>query len=96
MNEQKIIKRETTPNFKVAHYKNPPKKKIKKEEGGKLKYRTKEVIDKEGKRHLVRFVVMKKKGVRGGTTKMTSIMHPKDESTVVSISKTYINEFMSR
>lgn len=86
-----VKKRETTKNYEVEHFKKPPKKDIKKEEGD-LKYRTKEVIDKQGKKHLVRFVVMKKKGKRGGTTRMTSLMHHKEGF----VSEAFIDECMSK
>lgn len=88
----KVKKRETTKNYEVLHFKKPPKKDIKKEKDGDLKYRTKEVIGKDGKKHLVRFVVMKKKGKKGGTTKMTSLMHQKEGF----ISEKFINECMSK
>ncbi|MCK5016076.1 MAG: hypothetical protein KAS32_03305 [Candidatus Peribacteraceae bacterium] len=67
----KIIKRTTTPNYKVDDFKNPASKKIKKEKGKDV-YRTKVVFDKEGKKHLIKFAVMKHKGPRGGSTKATS------------------------
>ncbi|MCK5020667.1 MAG: hypothetical protein KAS32_26845 [Candidatus Peribacteraceae bacterium] len=67
----KIIKKTTTPHYRVDDYKNPPSKKIKKEKGKDM-YRTKVVYDKEGQRHLIKFAVMKHKGPRGGTTKATS------------------------
>lgn len=86
-----VKKRDTTKNYKVEHFKKPPKKDIKKEDGD-LKYRTKEVIDKQGRKHLVRFVVMKKKGKLGGTTKMTSLMHQKEGF----VSETFIDECMSK
>lgn len=76
--EQKIIRKSTTPNYKVEHFKKPAKKTIKKEEG-RPKYRTVETFDDEGERHLVKVAIMKKKGKRGGTTKATTIMHPKSE-----------------
>lgn len=88
LNDQKVKKRETTKNYEVEHFRKPPKKNIKKEKDGDLKYRTKEIIDKDGKKHLVRFVVMKKKGRRGGTTKMTSLMHQKEGF----VSEIYLDE----
>lgn len=88
----KVKKRETTKNYEVEHFRKPPKKNIKKDEDGDLKYRTKEIIDKDGKKHLVRFVIMKKKGKRGGTTRMTSLMHQKEGY----VSKIFINECMSK
>jgi len=78
LNDQKVKKRDVTKNYEVEHFRKPSKKNIEKEKDGDLKYRTKEVIDKDGKKHLVRFVVMKKKGKLGGTTKMTSLMHQKE------------------
>ena len=69
---QKVIKRTTTKNYSVKDYKNPPKKKIKKEKGGEPKYRTKVVIGKDGTRHLIRFAILKKSGPKGGHTAMTS------------------------
>lgn len=67
----KVIKHVTTKNYKVEDYKNPPKKDIKKEKG-KPMYRTKTIIGKDGKKHLIRFAILKKKGPRGGRTAMTS------------------------
>lgn len=92
LNDQKVKKRETTKNYEVEHFKKPPLKNIKKEEDGDLKYRTKEVIDKDGKKHLVRFVIMKKKGKLGGTTKMTSLMHQKEGY----VSKKYIERLLEK
>lgn len=70
--EKKVIKKVTTPNYKVDDYKNPPKKNIKKDKDGDPKYRTKVVRDKEGDKHLIKLAIMKTKGPRGGTTKATS------------------------
>lgn len=88
----KVKKRETTKNYEVEHFKKPPLKNIKKEKDGDLKYRTKEVIDKEGKKHLVRFVVMKKKGKLGGTTRMTSLMHQKESYVSEKLIKDNMNK----
>ena len=90
LEERKVIKTETTPHYKCAHYKKPPKKEIKKEEG-KPKYRTKEIIDDEGERHLIKVAIMKKKGKRGGRTKMTTLMHPKGERYT---SEQFINDIL--
>jgi len=76
--ERKVKKTEITKNYEIEHYKKPPLKDVKKEKGGDLKYRSKEIIDDEGKKHIVRFVIMKKKGKEGGTTKMTSVMHQRE------------------
>jgi len=74
----KVIKKDTTPGYKCSHYKKPATKNIKKE-NGKPKYRTVETYDDEGERHLIKVAIMKKKGKRGGTTKATTVMHPKGE-----------------
>lgn len=87
LKEQKVIKKDTTLNYKCEHFRKPPMKNIKKEKG-EPKYRTVETIDDEGNRHLVRVAIMKKKGKRGGTTKATTILHPKNEGY---ISKKYID-----
>lgn len=67
----KIIKKTSTKNYEVEDYKNPPKKKMKKEDG-EPKYRTKVVKGKDGKKHLLRLAIMKDKGPKGGQTKVTS------------------------
>lgn len=71
--EQKIIKKETTPNFKVDDYKNPPEKDIQKGSDDKPMYRSKKLPGGE----VVRFAIMKNKGPRGGSTKATSFWRPK-------------------
>jgi len=86
-----VEKTETTKNYEIEHCKKPPKKDIKKEDG-EPKYRTKEVIDDKGNRHLIKVAIMKKKGPRGGTTKMTSLMHQKEGF----VSEDFINECMSK
>lgn len=64
--KRKPIKVEQTKNYTVVDYKNPPKKQV-------LKYRT--VKTPTG--HLVRVAVLKRKGLRGGRTVVTSVWHPK-------------------
>lgn len=87
---KKIIKTGETENFDVDVYKKPAKKDIKKDVEGKPVIRSKEVIDDEGKKHVVRFAVMKKKGKEGGKTQKISVMHQKE-----SVSYEYIDKKMS-
>jgi len=69
---QKVIKKVTTPNFKVDDYKNPDKKDIVKDNSNPI-YRSKKLPGGE----VIRFAVMKKSGPQGGKTKATSFWRPK-------------------
>lgn len=59
---------ERTKNYIIHDYRNPPKKQV-------LGYRR--VKTESG--HIITVAIMRKKGPRGGRTKVTSIWHPKDE-----------------
>jgi len=65
--KRKVIKRVKTPNYEVEDYKNPPEDEV-------LGYRT----IKQGA-HRIRVAIMKRKGPRGGRTRVTSVWHPKGE-----------------
>lgn len=65
--KRKPIGFEEKPNYIVEDYKNPPKKDV-------IKYRRKRVGD-----HIITIAVLRKKGPRGGRTKITSLWHPKGE-----------------
>lgn len=67
MAKRKPIKTITKGNYVIEDYKNPPKKEVK-------AYRT---VKKED--HLIKVAILKKEGLRGGKTKVTSIWHPKAE-----------------
>ena len=64
---RKPIKFEKTKNFIVEDYKNPPEKDV-------IGYRRKKV---DG--HVITIAILRKKGPRGGRTKITSLWHPKEE-----------------
>lgn len=70
--ELKIIKQSITKNFFVKDFKNPPSKDIQKDENGKSIFRKKTFIDKDGKKNILTFAIMKNKGKLGGLTKLTS------------------------
>lgn len=65
---KKVIGIETTKNYVVEDFKNPPKSQV-------IAYRTKKLPDG----HLARIAILKKKGPRGGRTVITSLWHPKTE-----------------
>ncbi len=64
---RKSLKVETTHNYRIEDYRNPPKSQV-------LGYRTKKAGD-----HLVRLAILRRKGPRGGRTVATSLWHPKSE-----------------
>lgn len=66
--KRKAIKIEQKPNYVVEDFKNPPKKQV-------LGYRR--VKTKSG--HVITVAIMRKKGTRGGRTKVTSVWHPRTE-----------------
>ena len=81
--EMKAEKVVVTKNYVVEDFKNPPKEHIE-------KYRRKEIIDNEGKRHLATFAILNKKGreAEGVKTVMTSMWHPKDEEKAKELAET--------
>lgn len=72
LNELKVIKKTSTKNYIVSDYKNPPEKDVK-------AYRRKVIYDKDGLKHIITVAILKKKGPKGGRTRITSIWHPKKE-----------------
>ncbi len=80
--EKRVEKVVITKNYVVEDFENPPQEYIE-------KYRRKEIIDREGHRHLATFAILNKEGqeAEGVKTIMTSMWHPKteDKKTLRSI-----------
>ncbi|MEM3452035.1 MAG: hypothetical protein QW835_00210 [Candidatus Hadarchaeum sp.] len=67
--EAEDLKIETSKNYVIEDYPNPPKSKV-------ARYRRKIIYDKEGQRHIATIAVLK-----DGSTRLTSLWHPKTEKT---------------
>lgn len=67
---------ETSKNYIIQDFENPKKSQI-------AKYRSKVVVDKNGKKHILRFAILNKKGkkISGKKTSLTSVWHPKEEES---------------
>ena len=85
--DRAATKIETTKNYVVEDYRNPPKELV-------SKYRRKEIIDKEGERHLATFAILNKLGkkAKGVKTIMTSMWHPKSEPKAQMLEKKISSE----
>lgn len=85
--DRAVTKIEATKNYVIEDFKNPPKEFI-------SKYRRKEIIDKEGQRHLATFAILNKLGqkAKGVKTMMTSMWHPKSEPKAQILQKEISNE----
>ena len=66
-----------TKNYKIKKIKDLPKKDIKKDKKGNPIYKTKQVTDRDGNKHILTLAVKNKKGKRGGTTELIRKMEEK-------------------